>query len=278
MTSKFALAPSASERALEQRLDADHIAGRRDRQRELVLHGAAARLVHAHRDVRLQRMRGRGQLVEIDLELGVARIVGRRQIVERLLCRIDLVVGEPELIAGKSGALFRGRDRHVAVEIEIGGRRAVEEAAGDIHFGGRVLRQMIRLRLQIELDPVGHVILDQKCGFADRRQLRIGEGAHMPGAGRRAGIDRQRQRVAAETLVGNLRALELDAVGPLDDERQRRIERGRALRVAQKRGEITPSRRSDRRRARHRRRRRARSAPACRTRRDRSGRRPTIAD
>ena len=60
----------------------------------------------------------------------------------------------------------------------------------------------------------------------------------MPGAGRRAGIDRQRERMPAEPLIGNLRALELDAVRPLDDERQWCIQRGRALRVAQQRGEI----------------------------------------
>ena len=62
---------------------------------------------------------------------------------------------------------------------------------------------------------------------------------HVPGAGRRRGIDRQSQRIAAQTLVRNERALELDAVGPFDHERQRHIERGRALRVAQQRGEIS---------------------------------------
>ena len=63
----------------EQRLDADHVAARRDRQRDLALDGAAAGLGHAHRDLRLQRAGARRQLVELTgkLALPAASVAGR---------------------------------------------------------------------------------------------------------------------------------------------------------------------------------------------------------
>ncbi len=73
--------------AREQRLDADHVACGRHRQRDFALDRAAAGLRHAHRDLRFERMRARRRLVEIDRKLGVAGVVGRRQIVKRLLRR-----------------------------------------------------------------------------------------------------------------------------------------------------------------------------------------------
>ena len=141
MTSKLALAPSASERPENSGLTPIMLPLGVTGKRDLALDRAAARLGHAHRDLRFERMRARRRLVELDGKLGIAGVVGRRQIVERLLRRIDFFVGEPELIAGKAGALFRGRDRHLAFEIEIGGRRAIEETAGNIDLGRRVLRK-----------------------------------------------------------------------------------------------------------------------------------------
>ena len=126
----------------EQRFDADHVAARRHRQNQRVLDCAAAGLGHAHGDLRLQRMGGRGQLVETDGKFRFAGRVGRRQAVERLLHRFDLFIGEAELIAGKAGALRRHRDRHIAVKIEARSRRAIEEAAGDVDFG-RAVRRML---------------------------------------------------------------------------------------------------------------------------------------
>ncbi len=171
--------------AREQRLDADHVAARRDRQRDLVLDGTAARLRHAHRDAGFERVRARRQLVDIDVEGRLAGVVGGRQIVQRLLHGGDVFAVEAELIAGKAGALGRHGDIHVAFEIEARGRRAIEEAAGKVDggrigFGDRPAR-----RRQIEFDPLGHVVLDQERGLADRRALRVGEDVHVPGAGRR---------------------------------------------------------------------------------------------
>ena len=150
----------------------------------------------------------------------------------------DLFVGQAELIAGKPGPLLRHRDRHVAFEIEVRRRRAVEKASGDIDLGRDLLRDVTARRGEIELDAVGHVILDQERRLADRRPLRIGEGAHMPGPGRRRGRQRQSEAVAAQALVRHRGAAKLDAVGPLDNERQRHAKRRRALRIAQQRGEI----------------------------------------
>ena len=68
--------------------------------------------------------------------------------------------------------------------------------------------------------------------------LRIGEGPHPPGAGRNRGIERQRQAASARALIGQHRAAEFDAVGPLDHQRQRTVGDRIALAVAQQRGEI----------------------------------------
>ena len=83
--------------------------------------------------------------------------------------------------------------------------------------------------LDLELQAVGHIVLDQEGGLADRRPLGIGEGAHVPGAGRRRGDDRHAQAAPAEALVGNGDAAVLDAVRPLDHQRQRHAGRGDAL-------------------------------------------------
>ncbi len=104
--------------AREQRLDADHVAARGDRQRDLVLDGAAARLRHAHGDAGFERMRARRQLVDIDVEARLAGVVGRRQAIQRLLHGGDVFAVEAELITGKAGALGRHGDVHVAFEIE----------------------------------------------------------------------------------------------------------------------------------------------------------------
>ena len=66
----------------------------------------------------------------------------------------------------------------------------------------------------------------------------IGEGAHAPGAGRRRGDQRHRQRAAADALVGHDGAAIFDAVRTLDHQRQRHAERGDALAVAQQRGDM----------------------------------------
>ena len=85
-----------------------------------------------------------GSLSRLTEKLRLACGVGRRQVVERLLDGLDLLIGEAELIAGKPGPLLRRRNRHVAFEIEVRRRRAVEEAAGDIDLGGICLRDAVR--------------------------------------------------------------------------------------------------------------------------------------
>ena len=151
----------------EQRLDADHGGVWRDRQRQRALDGAAAGFGHAHRDLRLERMRARRRLVEIDGEFRLAGIVGRRQIFERGFDRLGLLVGEAELITGEARPLLGDADRHVAFEIEPGGRRAIEEAPGDLDARRRLLRDRRGRRGQVELDAVGHIVLDQERRLAD---------------------------------------------------------------------------------------------------------------
>ena len=157
---------------------------------DLVLDRAAAGLGHAHDDARFERMRARRQLVGLHREFGLALRVSRRQVFERLLCGFDLFVGDAELITGKARALFGDRDGDIACEIELGCGRAIEETPGDFDLCRRFLRDARGLRRQVELDPVRHVIFDQKARLADRRPFRIGEGTHVPGAGRRGGRQR----------------------------------------------------------------------------------------
>ena len=187
--------------------------------------------------LRFQRVRARRQLVELDGKAGLALGIGRRQIFERLLGWFHLFIVEAELITGKARPLLRHRDRHVALEIEVGGGRAVEEAPGDIDLGRRLWRDAAGRRCQIELDPVRYIVFDQKVGFPDRRPFRIGERAHMPGARWRRGRQRQRKAVTAQPLVGDHDAAEFHAVGPFDNEGQRNIERGGAARIAQYRSQ-----------------------------------------
>ncbi len=71
----------------------------------------------------------------------------------------------------------------------------------------------------------------------DARRLGIGVGVDRPFAGRRVGEQRHGEGAAAEPLVGDARALVFDAVGTLDDQRQRQTALGLALGVAQQRGD-----------------------------------------
>ena len=85
----------------EQRLDADHRAGRRDRQHQLALDGAAAGFRHADEDLGLLRP-GRGRrLGQADREGRNAVGVGLRQVLDRrALVAGGLLVGDAELVAG----------------------------------------------------------------------------------------------------------------------------------------------------------------------------------
>ena len=100
------------------RLDADHGGRRLTGSVMLALDRAAAGLGHAHRDLRFERMRACWQLVEIDGEfrLAGASVAGKSS--SGCLRGRNLLVGEAELVAGKTGALLGHRDRHVAFEVE----------------------------------------------------------------------------------------------------------------------------------------------------------------
>ena len=67
--------------------------------------------------------------------------------------------------------------------------------------------------------------------------LGIGVGVDRPFARRRVGEQRHGDGAAAEALVGDGQALVFDAVGALDDQRQRQAGLGLARRVAQQRGD-----------------------------------------
>ena len=210
------IGPFGERTAGEGRLDADHRRFRRDRQRDLALDRAAAGFRHADGDLRLERPCRFRHLVERDVEARFAIGVGLRQIGQFLPHRRHFVVGEPEAVAGKSGAFLRRRDRDRAAERETGGRRAIEEMSVDRDFHRLIARNDFRGRREIEFDAVGHIIFDHEGGLADRGALRIGEGAHAPGAGGSGSDNRHGQRTPAQPLIGHDHALVIDAIGTLD--------------------------------------------------------------
>ena len=143
-----------------------------DGQRDGALDGAAADFPQPHDDVGLERPAGLGQRRQVDQRVGLAVVVGDGELLQRLAHRADLLVGEPELVAGKARhVLGRGRDDDLALDVEAGGRRAVEIAAGELD-GARLLGgQRRRPGLELQLQPLGHEILDQECGLGDRAAL-----------------------------------------------------------------------------------------------------------
>jgi len=137
-----------------------------------VLNGAAARFRHTHSNLRFQRVRARRHFLEIDGETCFALRIGRRQIGERLLHRLELFVGQAELIAGKAAPLFRRRDGDLPFQVKLGGGGAVEEASRYLGFGRVLRRDVSGGRGQVELDPVRHIIFDQETRLADRAGAR----------------------------------------------------------------------------------------------------------
>src|SRR5262249_14725377 len=222
----------------EQRLDADHGAGRRHRQREPALDGAAARFGEPHGQLRFKRLGCARLLVDREGELRLAVAVGGRQPVERLAALLDLLVVQPKVVARETRPFGGDADHDLALERKTRRRRAVEIAAVDRDLGGWRPRYALGGRRQVELEPVRHIVLDHEGRFADRRTLGIGERAHAPGPGRRGGDQRHVERVSADALVGDDDTAILDAIRTLDHQSQRHAERRNALRVAQQRREV----------------------------------------
>jgi len=69
--------------------------------------------------------------------------------------------------------------------VTLAGGRTVEIAPVNGDLGRARLAHALGVRGELELEPVGDIILDHEDCFADRRTLGIGEGAHAPRAGRR---------------------------------------------------------------------------------------------
>ena len=84
---------------------------------------------------------------------------------------VDVIVGQAESIAGEAGALLGGADHDFAFKLETRCRRAIEEMSVDADCGRRVRGIAAALLRQIELQPIGHIVLDHEGGFANRRAL-----------------------------------------------------------------------------------------------------------
>ena len=109
--------------------------GRRDRQHQLALDRAAAGFRHADEDLGFLRTRRGRRLGEADREGRDAIGVGFRQVFDRrALVAGGLLVVDAELVAGIARPLRGRRHQHVALELQAGGRRAIEEMAVDLKF------------------------------------------------------------------------------------------------------------------------------------------------
>ena len=138
--------------------------------------------------------------------------------------RLDRLVLEPdgEALEPLDGGRRGGLDDDLARDVELGAGRAVEIARRDVDLrpAGRRASAGV-FGVSVTSSRSGHVVLDEEARLADGRALRVGVGADAPGAVHGAGEERQREGPSAETLVLDLGAAVLDAVGALRDERQR---------------------------------------------------------
>src|SRR5262249_56225441 len=85
--------------------------------------------------VRLERTRRLRLLFKGHRKARLAVDVGSAQVFERLARGLDVLVGEPELVAGKARPLACRRNDHLALEFEFGGGRAVEKTPLDGDLG-----------------------------------------------------------------------------------------------------------------------------------------------
>ena len=227
---------AGADRGIEVLLHPDDGALRPHRQRQRAFDRAAAGLGDVDDQLRLERPRGR-RVGQIDRKLGMTLRVGCHLVGELGLDGGEVVVGEARDIAGKAGER-PARDRLQADrpgDVEPACRRAVEEARLEREPNGLAGRDVRPFGLEGEIEPLGDVILEQEAGLADRIALRVGVGLYGPLARSRPWQQRHGEGASAETLVGDCRAPEFDAVGALHDQSQRQAAAGDALCVAQER-------------------------------------------
>ena len=89
--------------------------------------------------------------------------------------------------------------------------------------------------MQSEIEPLGSIVLEHELDPADAVALGIGVSLDRPFARRRTWQQRYGVCAPAEALVVDGRTLVFDAVGALDDERQRQAGFASRLGVAQQR-------------------------------------------
>ena len=123
----------------EQRLDADHRRCRRDRQHQFAFDCATAGFRHADEDLGFLRTGRCGLLCKADGESRNPVGVRLGEIFNwRPLVAGGLLVGDAELVAGKTRPAGGRGDQHITFELEARGWRAIEEMAVNFKFYRRV--------------------------------------------------------------------------------------------------------------------------------------------
>ena len=219
---------------VEQLAHRDHRLLRRDRNDERPFDGAAARLADAHDHARLDRQR-RLELRQIGGERRLALRVGLGLVLDLLADRLEAFVIDAvgKSIEAGDRILLGAAHENLARDFKVRSRRAIEIARIDIHLGRLVSADRRLHRRELQIDALGHIILDEEGRVADRFALGIGVDLETPCAALRAGDQRQRIGSAAEPLILHDDAAIFDSIRALGDERERQVARGAALRVAQ---------------------------------------------
>ena len=142
------------------------------------------------------------------------------------------LVLEAEEEAGPAGDLAGHRHRRLALEREVGAGGAPEEVGAGLERGrgGGIDRALGQG--EGEVDALGGEVLDEEGRGRERRGLGVGVDGEAPAAGGGTGADREGQRPAAGTLVGEGIAAVLDPVGAGDDGGERQALDGAGAVVA----------------------------------------------
>ncbi len=223
--------------ALELRADADRRRRCRDRNDDAAFDGAAARFLHADRDLRFQRTRRARQFGERDRKIRVSLVVGFREIRKRTADRRERFVGDTEAEAFEAAAALRRTDFDFALEVERGSGRPEQVASVERRLRGLIGGDLGSLCLQVEFDTIRHIIFDEERNLADRCCFEIGISAQAPGAGGCAGQELHVEAAAAGVAGIDDDAAVFRAVRPRQHEGQRHVHR-LGFRVTQKRRDV----------------------------------------
>ena len=169
----------------------------------------------------------------------MALVVGLRLFCQFAGDALKRLVLKPDLETGqrRSLAILGSLHHHLAAHLQVGARRAVEEARIDINLRHLAGAQRLLFGAERHIEALGHIIFHEESRLANCRAFRVGIGLNPPGAARRAIQQSERIGAPAKALILNLHALVFNAVGAFCNNCQRQAGNRKALGVAQQRAD-----------------------------------------